>query len=482
MLIGGAGSGKSVIVGDKLSSLSSNFCVTKIPFNFYTTSEMLQKFLEKPLEKKSGRSYAPSGTKFLIYFVDDMNMPEVDNFGTVQPHQIIRQFMDYRHWYDRTKLTLKEIKNCQFVACMNPSAGSFTIDPRLQRHFCTFAVSYPNDDSLFTIYNSIFEQHLLDSCNRFTAQHLQMGPALVNMGLTLHSRMIQSFLPTAVKFHYTFNLRDLTNIYQGILYATKDTCPEPEDFARLYVHEAFRVYGDKLITDVDQDNFRKLFKEVFKKSIEDVDEHFVFKEPLIYCHFADGLADPKYMPIKKWSELSALLTEAQDGYNDIVGYINLVMFEDAMAHVCRINRILEGPRGNALLIGVGGSGKQSLARLAAYISSLTVSEIQLRRGYCLSDIKSDLNMLYVKVGVKNIQSMFLMTDAQVTDEAFLVVINDILASGGLIDLFSDEEIDSIINAVRNEVKQLGILDTRENCWKHFVDKVRRMLKVFYSLL
>lgn len=92
-------------------------------------------------------------------------------------------------------------------------------------------------------------------------------------------------------------------------------------------------------------------------------------------------------------------------------------------------------------------------------------------------MKVDLNTLYMKVGVKNIPSMFLMTDAQVVDEAFLVIINDMLASGELADLFSDEETDTITNAVRNEVKQLGILDTKVNCWKHFVDKVRRMLKI-----
>lgn len=55
--------------------------------------------LEKPLEKKAGRNYGPPGSKRLIYFIDDMNMPEVDAYGTVQPHTLIRQHMDYNHWY-----------------------------------------------------------------------------------------------------------------------------------------------------------------------------------------------------------------------------------------------------------------------------------------------------------------------------------------------------------------------------------------------
>jgi len=77
MLVGPGGSGKTVLITEKLTSLDENYTVTNVPFNFYTTSEMLQKMLEKKLEKKAGRNYGPSGNKTLIYFIDDMNMPEV---------------------------------------------------------------------------------------------------------------------------------------------------------------------------------------------------------------------------------------------------------------------------------------------------------------------------------------------------------------------------------------------------------------------
>merc|ERR1719204_2853845 len=156
MLIGNAGSGKTVLVQSKLNALDNEkYVVANVPFNFYTTSLMLQGILEKPLEKKAGRNYGPPGSKKLVYFIDDMNMPEVDTYGTVEPHTLIRQHIDYMHWYDRAKMTLKDIHNTQYVSCMNPTAGSFTINPRLQRHFCVFAVSFPGQEAQMTIYSYI---------------------------------------------------------------------------------------------------------------------------------------------------------------------------------------------------------------------------------------------------------------------------------------------------------------------------------------
>lgn len=85
-----------------------------------------------------------------------------------------------------------------------------------------------------------------------------------------------------------------------------------------------------------------------------------------------------------------------------------------------------------------------------------------------------LEVLFIVLGIG---IMFLMTDAQVAEERFLVLINDLLASGEIPDLFGDDEVEEIINGVKNEVKGLGMEDTRENCWRFFIDRVRRVLKV-----
>uniref|UniRef100_A0A8C1ZKF9 AAA+ ATPase domain-containing protein n=1 Tax=Cyprinus carpio TaxID=7962 RepID=A0A8C1ZKF9_CYPCA len=477
MLVGNAGTGKSVLVGDKLGSLDpEKYAVKNVPFNYYTTSAMLQAVLEKPLEKKAGRNYGPPGNKRLIYFIDDMNMPEVDAYGTVQPHTMIRQHMDYSHWYDRSKLQLKEIHNVQYVSCMNPTAGSFTINPRLQRHFSVFALSFPGVDALNTIYCSILSQHLRGE--GFPAVLQKSCSQLVQLALAFHQRITATFLPTAIKFHYIFNLRDLSNIFQGILFCTSECLKTPQDLVKIYLHESNRVYRDKMVEDKDFDIFDKLhFKAAFY-SHQDMEETLEETRAMnMYCHFATGIGEPKYMAVQSWGSLNKTLLEALDSYNEVNAAINLVLFEDAMSHICRINRILESPRGNALLVGVGGSGKQSLTRLAAFISSLEVFQITLKKGYGIPDLKSDLGALYIKAGVKNIGTVLLMTDAQVADEKFLVLVNDLLASGEIPDLFPDDEAENIIGSLRNEVRGQGLMDTRENCWKFFIDRVRRQLKV-----
>lgn len=82
----------------------------------------------------------------------------------------------------------------------------------LQRHFCVFSVNFPNLDALTTIYTSILSQHL--ALNHFSPSVQKYASTVISGAVTLHARVSTSFLPTAIKFHYIFNLRDLSNIFQ----------------------------------------------------------------------------------------------------------------------------------------------------------------------------------------------------------------------------------------------------------------------------
>ena len=358
---------------------------------------------------------------------------------------------------------------------MNPTSGSFTINSRLQRHFCVFALSLPGPQALQTIYQSILQGHV--KLGNFSIGIHRIVEKIVQAALNLHIKISSTFLPTAIKFHYLFNLRDMSNLFQGILFSSSEMFKAPMDYVRLWLHESSRVYCDKLVERQDIEVFNKIQLEIAKQTFEDLDEDSIALDPLIFCHFATGIGEPKYAMVSNWESLKKTLDEALEVYNEVNAVMNLVLFEDAMQHICRINRILESPRGNALLVGVGGSGKQSLTRLAASVSALEVFQITLRKGYSMADMRVDLAQLYIKAGVKNIGTVFLLTDAQVPEEKFLVLVNDLLASGEIPDLFAEDDIETIYSGVKNEVRGLGMEDSRDNCWRFFIDRVRRQLKV-----
>ncbi|XP_051576917.1 dynein axonemal heavy chain 11 [Myxocyprinus asiaticus] len=475
MLVGGAGTGKSALVKNLLETLPESFITTKVPLHFYTTSSMLQKAMEKPLERKAGRSYSPPGNKRLIYFIDDINMAAVDSYGTSQPHALIRQHLDYKHWYDSKMLTMKEIHNTHYISCMNPTSGSFTINPRLQRHFTVLAVNTPTCETLSSIFGSILNFHL--QWWPFSPAVVRNGPVVVQSTLTLHDRMLQHFLPTSTKFYHLFNLWDLSRLFQGLLFSRPECIRQGSDLVQLWIHESSRVYSDRFSEPSDLQLFRRLQTDVARQAYEEMQEDAVFQEPLIYLHSSVGSEEPSYRPVAGWELLSCILTEALDSYNELHSAMNLVLFQEAMQHVCRISRILACPRGHALLVGVGGSGKQSLTRLAAHLSNMDVFQPTLSKGYSIQDLKGDLARLYVKTGVKNVPTVLLLTDAQIPEERFLVIISTLLSSGEIPDLLSEEEVDGVRKAVKNEVGELGLLDTNENCWRFFMNRVQQQLKV-----
>ena len=115
--------------------------------------------------------------------------------------------------------------------------------------------------------------------------------------------------------------------------------------------------------------------------------------------------------------------------------MDLVLFEDAMKHICRISRIISNPGGHALLVGVGGSGKQSLSKLSAHLCGMSTYMIVISGSYNTSSLKEDLQKMYKAAGLKGEGILWLFTDSQITDEKFMVFINDLLSSGEIPDLF-----------------------------------------------
>ena len=123
-------------------------------------------------------------------------------------------------------------------------------------------------------------------------------------------------------------------------------------------------------------------------------------------------------------------------------------------------------------MGVGGSGKQSLSKLASHVSGYATYQLVISATYGVTDLKADLQQMYRRCGVKGEAVAFLFRDSQITDERFLVFMNDLLSSGNIPGLFQPEEQDDILNAIRPAAKRAGIAEERELLWAYFINQVQ----------
>jgi len=483
MLAGPAGTGKTQqVMGMLGKENAAETCSTTINFNFYTTSAVLQTTMALPLEKKTGTNFGPPGQSWLVYFVDDLNLPELDAYNTQSAIALLRQQMEYGHVYDMTKLAqnpLKNISKTQVVACMNPTAGSFEINPRLQRWFVTFAIGMPSRTSLHHIYETFLNGHL--ESGGFNEEVCALESNIIKAALNLHKEVMEKFRKTATNFHYEFNIRHLANVFQGLLVANADQIQTGEKFVHLWLHESERVYGDRLVSAEHLLQYNGLAQTQAKKLFSQyaVDKFYAKEnsEPLIFCHFCDDIEERVYDQVPAIEQLARILEGALELYNETNAVMDLVLFEDAMKHLARIARIILNEGGHALLVGVGGSGKQSLSRLAAFICQYTVTQIVISSTYSINDLKDDLKGMYNKAGLKEEGVMFLLTDSQITNERFLIYINDLLASGNIPDLFAQDDVDNIVNTVANKVKASGKEPDKANCWDYFIRQIRKNLHV-----
>jgi len=473
MLVGNAGCGKTAIINGKLRKIGDDYMSSTVNINYYTNSSLFLKVLEGPLEKKAGKNYGPPGSKKLVYFVDDLNMAALDKYNTASNISLMRQHLAYGHVYDMSKLTQKVLLNTQYLAAMNPTAGSFVVNPRLQRLFATFAVGFPGAEALTTIYSTFLNGHLANFSKEIAGD--EMGKKVVQAALQLHRKVATTFRKTAQNFHYEFNIRHMAGVFQGILMGKAEQIEESLQLAQLWLHESERVYGDRLVSPQDLKKYKDLAAETAKKIFKEMSPTSLMVEPLFFVHFAHGIGEKQYDRLPNFAELSTLLTQALTEYNETNAVMNLVLFEDAMRHVCRISRIIESPGGHALLVGVGGSGKQSLSKLAAFVSGFTLKQVVISATYGVNELKADLQQMYRKSGLKSEGLVFLFTDQQIADERFLVYINDLLSSGHIPGLFPPEDVDDIINTMRPFVKRAGLADTRDNAWNLFISQVRENL-------
>ncbi|XP_071611851.1 dynein axonemal heavy chain 1 [Heliangelus exortis] len=484
LCIGPTGTGKTLTITDKLlKNLPLKYVTHFLMFSARTSANQTQDIIDSKLDKRRKGVFGPPVGRYFIFFIDDLNMPMLETYGAQPPIELLRQWMDHGGWYDRKQIgSFKKLVDINFVCAMGPPGGGRNVvTPRLTRHFNYLSFTEMEDSSKKAIFSTILgswmdgllgEKSYRDPVPGAPAL-THLNEPLVDATICVYLTIISEMLPTPAKSHYTFNLRDLSKVFQGMLMAAPSKIEGKLDLLRLWYHESCRVFCDRLVNNED----RTWFNNLMKSMMEELDTSFkevVPSQPILFGDFMEPGANIKvYQVIESQEQLKVVIEDYLEEYNQInTPELKLVLFMDAIEHICRISRILRQAPGNALLLGVGGSGRQSLTRLASHMADYECFQIELSKNYGMAEWRDDLRKIMMKAGLQSLPKTFLFVDTQIKDESFLEDINNLLNSGDVPNIYSLDDQEQIMTAMKPVIRDLRQQPTKANLMAAYTGRVR----------
>ncbi|KAM6256563.1 LOW QUALITY PROTEIN: dynein axonemal heavy chain 1 [Porphyrio hochstetteri] len=484
LCIGPTGTGKTLTITDKLlKNFPLRYITHFLTFSARTSASQTQELIDSKLDKRRKGVFGPPVGRYFIFFIDDLNMPVLEEFGAQPPLELLRQWLDHGGWYDRRQIgAFRKLVDINFVCAMGPPGGGRNaVTPRLTRHFNYLSFTEMEDSSKKTIFCTVLGSWMAGLLGERSHRDPVPGALavtglkepLVDATISVYSTITSQLLPTPAKSHYTFNLRDLSKVFQGMLMAEPSKIENKLQLLRLWYHESCRVFRDRLVSKEDQTWFDNLMKSMMEE-MGTTFEEVVPSQAVLFGDFMEPGANVRlYRAIESQEKLQVVLEDYLEDYNQTNSpELQLVLFADAVQHVCRISRILRQAAGNALLLGLGGSGRQSLTRLASHMADYECFQIELSKNYSMTEWRDDVRKILMKAGLENLPKTFLFIDTQIKNESFLEDINNLLNSGDIPNIYSPDEEEQIMTAMKPLLRDLGQQPTKANLMAAYTGRVR----------
>jgi dynein heavy chain 1 len=484
ILCGPPGSGKSMTLTSVLSSLPDCDLVT-LNFSSSTQPNLLFRTFDhycKYEKTSSGIILRPaSKTKWLVIFCDEINLPAEDAYGTQKVITFMRSIVELGGFWrpsDHSFITLERI---QLIGACNPptDAGRVVLSNRFLRHCPLIMIDFPAPPSLRQIYRT-FNRALL----KLTPSLRVHCDALTDAMIDVYTTSQKHFLPEQQP-HYIYSPRELSRWVRGMYEALRSvesggaaTVTSIQHLVRLWLHEGLRLFCDRLVTEADrqwmEDQLDTIARFRFPFDLTDA-----LKRPVLMSNWISksySSVDQESLRAHIKGKLHVFREEEVD--------VRLVVFDEVIEHILRIDRVLRQPLGHLLLVGNSGSGKTVLSRFVAWMNGMSIFQIKVHKNYTSKDFDKDLRTVLIRAGAKQEKIAFIFDESNVLESAFLERMNALLASGEVPGLFEDADFKNLIQECKEALKreQSSATDiTEEALYLRFCREVQRNLHVVFTM-
>ena len=354
LLCGPPGSGKTMTLFSALRKLP-DLDVVGLNFSSATTPELILKTFEQHCEYRK----TPNGVilspiqigRWLVLFCDEINLPATDNYGTQKVISFLRQLVEHGGFWRTSDKAWVKLENIQIVGACNPPTdpGRVPLTQRFLRHAPLVMVDYPGETSLKQIYGT------------FARALLKVVPTLRGYADALTNAMVEFYLASQRRFtaeiqaHYIYSPRELTRWTRGIYEALKPLDNlSVEGLVRLWAHEALRLFQDRLVTEEERKWTDENIDAVALAHFPTINRDEALARPILYSNWLSK----NYVPVDREQLREYTKARLRVFYEEELD-VPLVLFNDVLDHVLRIDRVFRQVQGHLLLIGISGSGKAS---------------------------------------------------------------------------------------------------------------------------
>eukprot|EP01032_Pedospumella_encystans_P010301 gene10301-12053_t len=481
ILCGPPGSGKTMTLTSVLESMPE-YILASLNFSSGTTPDLILKTFAQFCEvvdspdglimQPNRQSYGEN--QWLVVFCDEINLPAQDLYGTQRVIMFLRQLTEQGgYWTNDCKWI--HLRRIQFVGACNPptDAGRVGLSSRFLRLAPILLVDYPAEQSLKQIYRC-FNQALL-----------KLHPNLKGMLDPLNNAMVHFYLRNQEKFtpdvapQYIYSPRELSRWVRALYEAVEPLdAMTADELVRLWAHEALRLFQDRLISVEEKDWCEALVDEVAAKFFPGLDLAVTLARPILYSNWLKKTyqsTDREVLRDFVGARLKVFYEEELD--------VPLVIFDEVLDHVLRIDNVLRHPMGHLLLVGESGVGKTVLTRFVSWMNGLTVFQIKANSKYTIEQFDEDLRGLFRRVGVEGEKICFIFDESNALSSAFLERMNALLASGEVPGLFEGEERVQLMAACREAFSQREgvMLDSEDELSRRFTRIIQRNLHVVFTM-
>lgn len=355
MLCGPPGSGKTMTLFSALRKLPQ-LEVVGLNFSSATTPELILKTFEQYCEYRktpNGIILAPVQIgRWLVLFCDEINLPALDKYGTQRVISFIRQLVESGGFWRTSDMAWVSLERIQFVGACNPPTdpGRVPLSHRFLRHAPLVMVDYPGEVSLNQIYGT-FNRALLKVVPNLRAFSEPLTEAMVGFYTACQKRFTSD-----TQAHYIYSPRELTRWMRGIYEALRPLeTLSVEGLVRIWAHEALRLFQDRLVAEDEKAWTDAQIDSTAREHFPTVDHDEALARPILFSQWTTK----HYLPVDREALREYTKARLRNFHEEELD-VQLVLFNDVLDHVLRIDRVFRQTQGHALLIGVSGSGKVSL--------------------------------------------------------------------------------------------------------------------------